>query len=70
VKGGDIIKWRDASTKTEYYKRVAEEVEAKLIPNWLSLDKESMTGRVVNLPAKEDIEAGFNEKAVVEYYSR
>ena len=70
VKSGDVIKWREVSKKTEYYKRVAEEVEGKIIPNWLGLDKESMTGRVLNLPGKDDIEAGFDEKAVVEYYSR
>jgi small subunit ribosomal protein S4 len=70
VKSGDVIKWREASTKTEYYKRVAEQIEERLIPSWLSLDKESMTGRVLNLPGKDDIEAGFNEKAIVEYYSR
>lgn len=70
VKSGDVVKWREASTKTEYYKRIAEESEEKSIPNWLSLDKESMTGRVLNLPSKDDIEAGFNAKAIVEYYSR
>jgi small subunit ribosomal protein S4 len=70
VKSGDVVKWREASTKTEYYKRVAEEIEEKFVPNWLSLDKESMTGRVLNLPSKDDIEAGFNSKAIVEYYSR
>jgi small subunit ribosomal protein S4 len=70
VKPGNIIKWREASTKTEYYKRVAEEIEEQLVPNWLSLDKESMTGRVLNLPGKDDIEAVFNEKVIVEYYSR
>jgi small subunit ribosomal protein S4 len=70
VKSGDVVKWREASTKTEYYKRVAEEIEEKLTPNWLSLDKESMTGRVSNLPGKDDIEARFNEKVIVEYYSR
>lgn len=70
IKEGDIIKWREASKKTEYYKRVAEEIEEKFIPNWLSLDKESMTGRVLDLPSRDDIEAGFNAKAIVEYYSR
>jgi len=70
VKLGDVIKWREASKKTEYYKRVAEEIEGKIIPNWLSLDKESMTGKVLNLPGKDDIEAGFDEKAIVKYYSR
>lgn len=70
VKSGDAIKWRETSTKTEYYKRIAEEIKEGSVPNWLSLDKESMTGRVLNLPAKDDIEAAFNVKAVVEYYSR
>ena len=70
VKSGDVVKWREESTKTEYYKRLAEEIEDKFIPDWLSLDKESMMGRVLNLPGKDDIELGFNEKAIVEYYSR
>jgi len=70
VKSGDLISWCEASKKTEYYKRLAEEVEGKFIPNWLSLDKESMTGRVLNLPGKDDVEPRFNPKAVVEYYSR
>jgi small subunit ribosomal protein S4 len=70
VKSGDLIRWCEASKKTEYYKRLAEEIEGKFIPNWLSLDKESMTGRVLNLPGKDDVGAKFNVKAVVEYYSR
>jgi small subunit ribosomal protein S4 len=70
VKSGDVVRWREASKKTEYYKRLAEEIEGRFIPNWLNLDKESMTGKVLNLPGKDDIEARFNVKAVVEYYSR
>jgi small subunit ribosomal protein S4 len=70
VKSGDVIVWCEASKKTEYYKRLAEEIEGKFIPNWLSLDKESMTGKVLNLPGKDDVEGKFNVKAVVEYYSR
>jgi small subunit ribosomal protein S4 len=70
VKSGDVMKWCEASKKTEYYKRLAEEIEEKSIPNWLSLDKEGMTGRVLSLPGKDDLEAKFNAKAIVEYYSR
>lgn len=70
VKPGDVIKWCEASKKTECYKKAVEEIETKPISNWLSLDKESMTGKVLNLPGKEDLESRFNVKAVVEYYSR
>jgi small subunit ribosomal protein S4 len=70
VKSGDVVNWREASKKTEYYKRMAEGIEGKIIPSWISLDKETMTGKVLNLPGKDDLDAKFNAKAVVEYYSR
>ena len=70
VKPGDAIAWRETSTKTEYYRTIAEQVEERLIPSWLSMDKEGMTGKVLDLPVRDDVEAGLNENAVVEYYSR
>ena len=70
IKSGDVIRWREASTKTEYYKAVVEKVKGKTIPSWLSLDEKGMTGSVSTLPSKDDIEAKFNGKAIIEYYSR
>jgi small subunit ribosomal protein S4 len=70
VKSGDLVAWCESSRNTEYYKRLAEQTEGRLIPNWLSLDKESMTGKVLSLPGRDDLEAKFNAQAVVEYYSR
>ncbi len=70
VKEGDAISWREGSTKTEYYKQLAVTIESKVIPGWLSLDKQTLTGQVLSLPTPEDIEAPFNGKAIVEYYSR
>jgi len=70
VKPGDIIKWREASTKTEYYKSLVEEIKGKVTLSWLSLDEEKMTGNVLTLPATDDIDAKFDGKTIVEYYSR
>jgi len=70
VKSGDTISWREASTKSEYYKTLVQEIEGRTIPGWLSLDKQKMSGQIANLPTSEDIEVKFNEKAIVEYYSR
>ena len=70
VKEGDTISWREGSTKTEYYQQVAENIEAKAIPGWLSLDKEKLIGQLSSLPTPDDVEAKFEGKAVVEYYSR
>ena len=70
VKPGDAIAWREASTKSEYYKILVQEIEGRTIPGWLALDKQKMAGQIVNLPTAEDIEIKFDEKAIVEYYSR
>lgn len=70
VKEGDTISWRKESAKTEYYKQLAQTIEAKSVLNWLSLDKATLAGQVLSLPTPEDIEATFDEKVIVEYYSR
>ena len=70
VKAGDAIAWREASTKSEYYKILVQEIEGRTIPGWLALDKQKMAGQIFNLPTAEDIEIKFDEKAIVEYYSR
>ena len=70
VKSGDAISWREGSTKSEYYKILAQEIEGRTIPGWLTVDKQKLVGQIVNLPTAEHIEVKFNEKAIVEYYSR
>jgi len=70
VKEGDIIGWREASTKNEYFKQLAEDIEAKTVPSWLSLDRRNMVGQVLSMPTPEDAGAKFEGQSIVEYYSR
>ncbi|GAH78904.1 unnamed protein product, partial [marine sediment metagenome] len=70
VKEEDTISWCEGSTKTEYYKRIVDSIESKSVAGWLSLDKQNLVGRVLSLPTPEDIDAKFDVKSIVEYYSR
>lgn len=70
VKEGDTIGWREGSKKTEYYKVLVESVKAKDILSWLSLDRQNMVGQVITLPTPDQVEAKFDNKAIIEYYSR
>jgi len=70
VKEGDTIGFKDSGTKTEYYKALIQGIEGKVIPSWLSLDKENLTGQVLSLPTPDDVGAKFDTKVIVEYYSR
>jgi len=70
VKEGDTISWRESSTKTEYYKELIKNIAAKSMPGWLGLDKQKLVGHVLLLPNPDEIEAKFEGKTIVEYYSR
>jgi len=70
VKEGDTISWREGSTKTEYYKQLLQSIESKSVLSWLSLDRQNLVGQVLSLPTSDDIDAKFEGKTIVEYYSR
>jgi len=70
VKEGDTISWREASTRTEYYKQLTQDIMSKSILEWLSLDRENLVGQVLSLPLPEDAGAKFEGQSIVEYYSR
>ncbi len=70
VKPGDVISVREKSKKLAYFKERAKELERKTVPEWMSLDPVSMSGRILNLPRREDIDLPLNEQLIVEYYSR
>ena len=70
VKPGGLVAWKEGSTKLEYYKRVAREIQGKTIPSWLSLDLQTLTGRVLSPPERSDIDNTIQEQTIVEYYSR
>ena len=70
VKPGDIIAWREEAVKKEIYRRAVQEIDSKVIPGWLSLDKPDLSGRVLTLPTPEEIAAKFDKKMIVEYYAR
>ncbi len=70
VKPGDVITWREASTKTVPYKELVESPPSGPLPGWLSLDTANLSGRVLSQPTKEGVELGFDATTVVEYYSR
>jgi len=70
VNEGDVIKWREGSKKTEYFKTLVEGIKAKTVPAWLSLDRENLIGKVESLPSSDVLEAKFEPTSVVEWYSR
>ena len=70
VKVGNVISWKEGSTKLALYQVVVKNIESKTIPSWLSLDRDTMSGRVLAKPSRSDIESTIDERLIVAFYSR
>jgi small subunit ribosomal protein S4 len=71
VKPGDVISVRATSRENSYFKDMGRDLERVRPPDWLSLDPRSMTGRVLAIPARDQLGLPvIKEQLVVEYYSR
>jgi small subunit ribosomal protein S4 len=70
LKEGDVVSVHASSRRLPYFGQISEVLAKHAVPAWLSLDPIDGTGRVMNLPAREEIDLRINEQLVVEYYSR
>jgi len=70
VKPGDVIAVRGGSRESEYFKVAVEKLRRHDSPDWVSVDGANLTGRVMRLPRREEVDMSINEPLIVEYYSR
>lgn len=70
VKPNDVISVRERSKGLEYFKTRALMLAQKGVPAWLRLDIADMSGRVMSLPSRTELELPFDEQMVVEFYQR
>jgi len=70
VKVGDVISLREKSRNSPKIQAISEIAGGKVIPKWLEYNAENFTGKVVSLPAREDIDLPISEHLIVELYSK
>ena len=70
LKVNDAIEVRESSVSRQLATKNLELSTSKVVPDWLSLNKEAFKGSVVRIPTRQDIQPIANEQAVVEFYSR
>ena len=67
---GDLISWKESDKTTDYFAERTEGIPKRPVPEWLVLDLSDMSGRVLNVPADEDLQQSINSRLIVEFYSR
>ena len=69
VKAGDVIAVKETRKKDKYFEEI-KSAKVGNMPKWLEFDPEKLEGKVIALPAREDIDSQIAEHMIVELYSK
>lgn len=70
VKEGDVIAVKDNKKSNKYFTALKEAGKNNSMPKWVDFDLENLTGKVIALPTREDIDSQIAEHMIVELYSK
>ena len=70
VKPGDVIAVREIRKDNKIIKANVEENAARPVPAWLEKDIENLSGKVITLASREDVDLPVKEHLIVELYSK
>ncbi|MFZ6021182.1 MAG: 30S ribosomal protein S4 [Chloroflexota bacterium] len=70
LKPGDKIEVREGSRTKPFFKELPDYAEKRNCAMWLERDVRNLSGRVLRLPERAEIDGNLNEQLIVEYYSR
>ena len=68
VKAGDVISVKAKSLNSPKFKEIKEMTVG--VPEWLSVDRDKMEGKVIADPTREQIDTPIEERLIVELYSK
>ena len=70
VKPGDVVAVSEKSRSTTKFKSLLEENGKKACPKWIEKANDSFEGKIVAMPARDDIDYAVAEHLIVELYSK
>ena len=70
VNVGDVISVREGAKKHVIIEQGAQYAAQNPVPAWLDVDFANLSGRVLSLPGRKDVNLPVNEQLIVELYSK
>ena len=70
VKPGDVVAVCEKSVSNAFFKKLKEDDAFVAAPQWLDRDKNNLSGKVIAMPVKADIDFEIAEHLIVELYSK
>ncbi len=70
VKVGDVITLKESTKSSDRMKDIVEANSTRTVPKWLDMDKNTLSGKVIALAQRDDIDFEVAEHLIVELYSK
>ena len=70
LKAGDVVSICEKARGLDKIKAVVEANSARPVPEWIDVDREALTAKVIVLPNREQIDAPVEDQLIVELYSK
>ena len=70
VEEGNVVSLSARAAKNAQVTASVEAVKGRGVPKWLELDAAGMKGRVISMPARDDVNFPIQEQLIVELYSK
>jgi small subunit ribosomal protein S4 len=66
----DVVSVREESRRRPYFQDLTAVAEERTVSTWLNRDLKTLSGSVLRLPERAEIDGNLSEQLIVEYYSR
>lgn len=69
VKVGEVIAVKENKKDNKFFAEI-KQMKVGAMPKWLEFNPETLTGKIIALPQRDDIDANISEHLIVELYSK
>lgn len=70
VKVGDVVGVHESKNQTGAIREARQKSHTRGLPQWLEYNNTDLTGRILAIPTREQIDTAIQEQLIVEFYSR
>lgn len=70
VQPGDVIGVHESMFRNGGIKEARERVHKRSLPPWLDLNVQTLEGRILSVPSRDQIDTNVREQLIIEFYSR
>jgi small subunit ribosomal protein S4 len=70
IKKDDVVKLKLEDTRKKSTKDTVELCKDRAVPSWLKQEADNLSGKILELPKREDVGFPIQERLIVELYSK